>query len=66
MTWKFPGGQTISQLWSGTHTQTGADVSVKNVAWNGDLAPNGSTTFGFTASLNGTNGVPIPVNCTAG
>ena len=65
VTWKFTGGQTITQLWSGTHTQTGADVSVKNVAWNGNLAPNGSTTFGFTASLNGTNGVPVPVNCTA-
>ncbi|SNT50881.1 processive endocellulase [Streptosporangium subroseum] len=65
VTWRFAGGQTITQLWSGTHTQTGADVSVRNVAWNGNLAPNGSTTFGFTASQNGTNGVPVPVNCTA-
>ncbi|MFF5109110.1 cellulose binding domain-containing protein, partial [Streptosporangium sp. NPDC000509] len=66
VTWKFPNGQTISQLWSGTHTQTGADVSVKNAAWNGGLAPNASTSFGFTATQSGTNGVPTPVNCTTG
>ncbi|WP_329426185.1 glycoside hydrolase family 9 protein [Streptosporangium sp. NBC_01495] len=66
VTWRFPNGQTISQLWNGTHTQTGADVSVRNVAWNGALAPNASTSFGFTASQNGTNGVPAPVTCTTG
>ncbi|MER5647343.1 glycoside hydrolase family 9 protein [Streptosporangium sp. NPDC002524] len=66
VTWRFPNGQTISQLWNGTHTQTGADVSVRNVAWNGPLAPNASTSFGFTASQNGTNGVPTPVTCATG
>ncbi len=64
--WRFPNGQTISQLWSGTHTQTGADVSVKNLSWNGTLAPNASTSFGFTGTQNGTNGVPVPVTCTTG
>ncbi|MEV4744867.1 glycoside hydrolase family 9 protein [Streptosporangium sp. NPDC049248] len=65
VTWKFPNGQTISQLWNGTLTQTGADVSVRNVAWNGGLAPNASASFGFTASQSGVNGVPTPVTCTA-
>ncbi|GGS88331.1 endoglucanase [Planobispora rosea] len=64
VTWKFANGQVISQLWNGTHTQTGADVSVRNVAWNGALAPNASASFGFTASQSGTNGVPA-VTCTA-
>ena len=36
--WSFPNGQTITQLWSGVHTQTGADVTVKNTNWNGSLA----------------------------
>ncbi|GAA4180218.1 glycoside hydrolase family 9 protein [Streptosporangium oxazolinicum] len=66
VTWRFPNGQTISQLWNGTHTQTGADVSVRNVSWNGALAPNASASFGFSASQNGTNGVPVPVTCTVG
>lgn len=65
VTWKFPNGQAITQLWNGTHTQTGADVSVRNVGWNGNLAPGASATFGFSASQNGTNGVPTPVTCTA-
>ncbi|MBB2909258.1 endoglucanase [Streptosporangium becharense] len=65
VTWRFPDGQTISQLWNGTHTQTGSDVSVKNVAWNGALAPAASASFGFTASHGGTNGVPTPVACAA-
>ncbi|MFI6457566.1 glycoside hydrolase family 9 protein [Streptosporangium amethystogenes] len=65
VTWKFPNGQTISQLWNGTLTQTGADVSVRNVAWNGNLAPNASASFGFTASQSGVNGIPTPVTCTA-
>nr|BFE86001.1 hypothetical protein GCM10020093_086020 [Planobispora longispora] len=64
VTWKFANGQVISQLWNGAHTQTGADVSVRNVAWNGGLAPNASASFGFTASQSGTNAVPT-VTCTA-
>ncbi|GII02957.1 glycoside hydrolase family 9 protein [Planobispora takensis] len=65
VTWRFPDGQTISQLWNGAHTQTGAEVSVKNVAWNGALAPNATASFGFTASQNGANGMPTPIGCTA-
>lgn len=63
--WSFPNGQTITQLWSGAHTQTGADVTVKNVSWNGALAAGASTAFGFGASWTGTNGVPSTVTCTA-
>ncbi len=63
--WSFSNGQTISQLWSGVHTQTGADVTVRNVNWNGDLAASASTVFGFNASWAGTNGVPSTVTCTA-
>ncbi|MEU8382083.1 cellulose binding domain-containing protein [Streptosporangium sp. NPDC048865] len=63
--WSFPNGQTISQLWSGTHTQSGADVTVRNVNWNGALAAGTSTVFGFNSSWNGTNGVPATVTCTA-
>ncbi|WP_089205192.1 cellulose binding domain-containing protein [Streptosporangium subroseum] len=64
--WSFPNGQTITQLWSGVHTQTGADVTVKNTNWNGNLAGGASTTFGFGAGWTGTNGVPSTVTCTVG
>ncbi|MEV1286267.1 lytic polysaccharide monooxygenase [Micromonospora sp. NPDC049679] len=48
--WTWPGGQSIGSLWSGTYTQSGANVTVKNEAWNGNLTPNASTTVGFTGS----------------
>ncbi|MFC7643754.1 cellulose binding domain-containing protein [Streptosporangium lutulentum] len=64
--WSFPNGQTITQLWSGAHTQTGADVTVRNASWNGNLAGGASTAFGFGASWTGTNGVPSTVTCTIG
>ncbi|MFS1300843.1 cellulose binding domain-containing protein [Streptosporangium longisporum] len=64
VTWSFPNGQTISQLWSGVHTQTGAAVTVRNTNWNGALGAGASTVFGFGASWTGTNGVPSTVTCT--
>ncbi len=62
--WTYTGGQTVTQLWGGTHTQTGTTVSVRNASWNGALAAGASTTVGFLGSLSGsTNPVPSPVTC---
>jgi endo-1,4-beta-xylanase len=58
VSWTFGNGQTITQLWSGTYTQTGSSVTVHNASYNGSLGASGSTTFGFTANWNGSNGVP--------
>jgi hypothetical protein len=62
--WAFASGQTISQIWNGTHTQSGANVTVRNVAHNGNLAANASATFGFIGSYNGANTAPAAVSCT--
>ncbi|WP_440103505.1 endo-1,4-beta-xylanase [Streptosporangium sp. H16] len=61
--WTWPGGQTISSLWSGRHTVSGSSVSVRNAAYNGSVAAGQSTTFGFTA--NGTAVVPS-ITCNGG
>ena len=61
----FANGQVITQMWGGTPNQVGADVTVKNVSWNGALAPNASTTAGFLANWNTTNAIPT-VRCTVG
>ncbi|MBB5138802.1 endoglucanase [Thermocatellispora tengchongensis] len=63
VTWTWPGGQSISQVWNGTHTQTGANVGVRNVSWNGSLAPGGTASFGLIAS--GASATPV-VTCTTG
>ena len=63
VTFTFPNGQTISQLWNGQYTQAGSSVTVRNVSWNGNLAPSAGTSFGFLASWNGTNGAPTNLTC---
>jgi alpha-L-fucosidase 2 len=64
VSWTFPGGQVISQTWSGTHTQSGANVTVTNAAYNGALGAGASTSFGFIASVTGTNNPPSTITCT--
>ena len=63
VSWTFPNGQTITQLWSGTASQSGAAVTVTNAAYNGTIAPGGSTTFGFTGNWTGTNNPPATLTC---
>ncbi|WP_206061339.1 non-reducing end alpha-L-arabinofuranosidase family hydrolase [Nonomuraea basaltis] len=53
LTWSFTAGQTITQLWNGVVTQSGAQVAVSNAGYNGALATGAGTTFGFNASWNG-------------
>ncbi|MEU8199649.1 endo-1,4-beta-xylanase [Streptosporangium sp. NPDC049046] len=54
--WTWPGGQSISSLWSGEHTVSGSNVTVRNVDYNGSVAAGASTTFGFIA--HGTAATP--------
>jgi len=56
--WTFGAGQTIQQLWNGTVSQSGAQVSVSNAAYNGTLGTGASTSFGFNGAWNGSNPVP--------
>ncbi|WP_323814249.1 DUF1592 domain-containing protein [Cellvibrio sp. NN19] len=51
--WTYAGSDKISQLWEGSYTQTGANVCVKNVGYNGNLAANGSISFGLIATNPG-------------
>ncbi|MBC8990445.1 glycoside hydrolase N-terminal domain-containing protein [Micromonospora chalcea] len=64
VSWTFPNGQVINQIWSGTHTQSGANVTVRNVDYNGSLPAGGSTTFGFIGTAGGTNNPPTNLTCT--
>jgi endoglucanase len=54
----FPGDQAISDLWDGTYTQSGQNVTVTSESWNGSLATGGSTTIGFTGTVGTTDDVP--------
>jgi endo-1,4-beta-xylanase len=63
VTWTFPSGQSISQLWNGTVTQSGSAVTVHNVSYNGTLGAGASTSFGFIGSWTGSNAAPSAVSC---
>jgi hypothetical protein len=72
LTWSFGAGQTITQLWNGSYTQSGAQVTVVNASYNGSIATGGTTNLGFNASWNNSSN-PAPaafslngVACTGG
>jgi len=60
LTWTFANGQTISSLWNGAETQSGANVTVKNLSYNGSIPAGGSLSgIGFNGTWNNsTNAVP--------
>jgi cellulose 1,4-beta-cellobiosidase len=60
LTWSFANGQTVSSLWNGNETQSGANVTVTNQSYNGSIPAGGSYTgVGFNGTWNGvTNAIP--------
>ncbi|MGW4940797.1 rhamnogalacturonan lyase family protein [Actinoplanes sp. NPDC004185] len=69
--WSFPSGQTVTQLWGGTVTQSGAAVSVRDAGYNAAIATGASASFGFNGAFTGANTNPAAftlngVACTGG
>ncbi|MCU7729121.1 cellulose-binding domain-containing protein [Actinoplanes sp. KI2] len=56
--WSYGAGQTVTQAWNATVTQTGAAVTATNVGYNGTIATNGTASFGFNGSWTGSNPSP--------
>jgi endoglucanase len=54
----FPGNQKVTQGWSATWAQAGADVAATAMSWNGALAPGQSASIGFNGSYTGSNARP--------
>jgi endoglucanase len=63
--WTFANGQTITQLWSGQLTSAGSAITVKNMSYNGTLAANATTTFGFNGNWNNTTNAVPTLTCTS-
>ncbi len=60
--WSLSGGQQITQVWNGTLSASGSNVTVSNASYNGALGAGASTTFGFLA--NGAPSTPT-LTCTS-
>jgi hypothetical protein len=69
LTWSFANGQTITQIWNGSETQSGANVTVNSLTYNGSIPAGGSYSgMGFNGTWNNVlNTVPsnFAVNGTA-
>ncbi|SHG49448.1 glycoside hydrolase family 18 chitinase [Streptoalloteichus hindustanus] len=52
-------GQRLSSLWEGNHTVSGQKVTVRNVGWNGAVAPGAEVSFGFGVSYSGAFVAPV-------
>jgi len=63
LAWTFTAGQTITQLWSGSYTQSGSQVTVTNASYNGSIAGGGTASFGFNGSWNNSAN-PVPASFT--
>jgi beta-xylosidase len=71
LSWAFGAGQTITQLWNGSYTQSGAQVTVGDAGWNAAIPTGGNASFGFNGSWTNANPVPTSfslngVTCTGG
>ncbi len=58
LTWSFTAGQTISALWNGSFTQSGANVAVTNADWNASIPTGGTASFGFNGAWTSSNPAP--------
>jgi hypothetical protein len=69
--WSFGAGQSVTQAWNATVTQSGGAVTAVNAGYNGGIATNGTTSFGFNGAWSASNPVPTSftlngVTCTGG
>jgi hypothetical protein len=59
LTFAFPAsGQAVAQGWNGTFTQSGQNVTVASMSWNGNVAANASVAPGFNGAWTSSNPAP--------
>ncbi|MEU4217615.1 non-reducing end alpha-L-arabinofuranosidase family hydrolase [Actinoplanes sp. NPDC026623] len=58
LTWSYGAGQTVTQAWNTSLTQSGSAVTATNAGYNGAVATNGTVSFGFNGSWTGSNPSP--------
>ena len=58
LTFTFPGDQHITNGWNGTVSQSGENVTVTNVSYNGTIPAGGNTSLGFQGTWNTSDAAP--------
>jgi hypothetical protein len=68
LVFSFLGDQQITELWNGSYTQTGRQVTITNANYNASIQPGGTVTIGFNGtwvSSNDTNPTLFTFNGTS-
>ncbi|GAA1866834.1 rhamnogalacturonan lyase family protein [Asanoa iriomotensis] len=58
LAWSYTAGQTVTQAWNATVTQSGAAVTARDAGYNAALPTNGTAAFGFNGAWTGSNPAP--------
>ncbi|PSM38089.1 endo-1,4-beta-xylanase [Streptomyces dioscori] len=58
LAWTWPAGQSVTQAWNATVTQSGSAVTAANASYNAAVPPGAAVTFGFNGSWSGGNTAP--------
>ncbi|GAA1270001.1 hypothetical protein GCM10009677_23430 [Sphaerisporangium rubeum] len=66
MTFSLPSGQNLVGSWNANISGSGT-MTARNAGYNGSLAPNGTTTFGFQVARGGSDSqIAGNFTCSAG
>src|SRR5579883_2927359 len=60
LAFSFPNGQTITQIWNASSSQSGSQVTITNLSYNASIPPGQTlgSAPGFLGNWNGTNTAP--------
>ncbi|WP_432971818.1 cellulose binding domain-containing protein [Dactylosporangium sp. CA-233914] len=58
LTWSFASGQSVTQAWSATVTQSGTTVKAVDAGYNAAIATGATVSFGFNGAWTSANPVP--------
>ena len=58
LTWTWPSGQQVTSAWNARVTQSGAEVTAGNEAYNGAVPAGGSVEFGLQGTWSAANTAP--------
>lgn len=59
LVFSFANGQTITQVWNASSAQSGSQVTITNLSYDGSIAPGANlSSVGFLGTWNGTNTIP--------
>ena len=58
LTWAYAAGQSVTQAWNATVSQSGTQVTASNPGYHPVLDPNRTATFGLNGAFTGANPVP--------